>query len=105
MGDDPDTQPAPPTTARRAVTVINTYGLHMRPSTRFVTLAGQYQSEVAVKYEGRTVNGRSILDMTTLAAPCGAVIELETRGPDALAALEALVALVEAGFHMAAEEH
>jgi phosphotransferase system HPr-like phosphotransfer protein len=36
--------------------------------------------------------------MATLAAACGARLELETNGPDADAALDALIALVACGF-------
>jgi phosphocarrier protein HPr len=91
--------------ARRRVQIINAHGLHMRPSTRFVTLAGTFQADVEVEYEGTRANGKSILDMTTLAAPCGAWLELEARGPDAAPALAALAELVAAGFHMEEEGH
>ncbi len=93
-----------PRMARRQVEIVNTYGLHMRPSTRFVTLARSFRAEVWVVFEDRRVNGKSILDMTSLAAPCGALIDLEALGEDAEAALDALSALVVAGFHMAEEE-
>ena len=53
---------------------------------------------VSVAYDNRRVSGRSILDMATLAAACGARLELETKGPDADAALDALIALVACGF-------
>jgi phosphocarrier protein len=39
------------------------------------------------------------LDLTTLAAECGARLELEPNGPDAEEAIAALCALVEARFH------
>jgi phosphocarrier protein len=90
-------------TARRTALIVNTYGLHMRPSTRFVTLASSFQSEVRVRHGERTVNGKSILDMTGLAAECGESIEIQAIGPDAEAAVDALAALVDAGFHMADE--
>lgn len=92
------------TVGTRRVEIVNTYGLHMRPSTRFVTLAKSFQAEIEVVHEDRRVNGKSILEMTTLAAPCGAGIDIEARGKDAEAALDALAALVLAGFHMAEEE-
>jgi phosphotransferase system HPr-like phosphotransfer protein len=43
------------------------------------------------------VSGRSILDLTTLAAACGSRLELEADGPDAEAAVDALVDLVRRG--------
>ncbi len=101
---DRDANNPEPKMARRRVEIVNTYGLHMRPSTRFVTLAKSFRAEIWVIFEDRRVNAKSILDMTTLAAPCGALIDLEALGEDAEAALDALDALVVAGFHMAEEE-
>jgi phosphocarrier protein len=91
--------------ARRTVQIINTHGLHMRPSSKFVKLANSFQSEIHVDFRGVRVNGKSILDMTTLAAECGATLMLEARGSDAEEALSALAALVAAGFHMEDESH
>jgi phosphocarrier protein len=87
-------------TPRRRVRIVNTYGLHMRPSTRFVKLAGTFRSDVWVHFGGIRANGKSILEMTSLAAECGAELELEALGDDAEAALDALAELVAAGFHM-----
>jgi phosphotransferase system HPr (HPr) family protein len=92
-----------PPIARRRALIVNTYGLHMRPSTRFVNLAASFQSEVSVGHNGRRANGKSILDMTSLAAERGSDLEIEARGPDAEAAVQALEALVAAGFHMEEE--
>lgn len=90
--------------ARRHVTIVNAYGLHMRPSNRFVKLASGFQSEVWVYHAGRKANGKSMLEMTMLAAECGAELELEARGPDAEPAIAALADLVAAGFHMEEED-
>jgi phosphocarrier protein len=87
-------------TARREVTIVNTYGLHMRPSSRFVKLASSFQSQVWVHFRGTKASGKSILEMTCLAAERGDILELEAQGPDAEAALTTLAELVAAGFHM-----
>src|SRR5215213_6034951 len=89
--------------ARREVRIVNAHGLHMRPSGKFVKLAGSFRSDVSVEHAGRTVDGKSILDMTSLAAECGSTLGLEARGPDAEQAVAALAELVEAGFHMGDE--
>jgi phosphocarrier protein len=88
-----------PHVARRQIEIANPLGLHMRPADKFVKLALQYQSEVRVIHNGNEFNGKSILDLTSLAAECGTRLELEARGPDAAAAVEALEALVLARFH------
>jgi phosphocarrier protein HPr len=89
-----------PVIARRQVKLVNTYGLHMRPSSKFVKLASSFQSEVWVHFGGRKANGKSVLDMTSLAAERGTTLELEASGPDAEQVIAALAELVAAGFHM-----
>jgi phosphocarrier protein HPr len=88
-----------PRIARRRVDILNPLGLHLRPADKFVRLALQFQSDIRVLYNGQEINGRSILDLTTLAAEQGARLELEARGPDAEAAVAALADLVAAKFY------
>ncbi len=85
--------------ARCPVVILNALGLHLRPADKFVRLAGRFASEVLVHRDGRSVDGKSILDLATLAAECGSRLQLEARGPDAEAALTALAELVAARFH------
>jgi phosphocarrier protein len=94
-----------PGRAHRRVEIVNTHGLHMRPAGKFVTLAGSFRSEVWVDYQGARVNGKSVLDMTTLAAQRGTQMDIEAIGPDAEAAIHALAELVAAGFHMTEEDY
>ena len=84
--------------AHRQVEITNTLGLHFRAADKFVRLAQQFQADVRVARDGRKVSGRSILDLATLAAECGSRLELETNGPDAEAALDALANLIGHGF-------
>jgi phosphocarrier protein HPr len=86
--------------ARRQAVVLNPKGVHMRPSTRFVKLAGSFASAVRVHCNGKTANGKSILDMAILAAECGSTLEIEAEGTDAEDAAVALADLVSAWFHM-----
>jgi phosphocarrier protein HPr len=87
------------TVVRRQVEITNSLGLHLRPADKFVKLALQFQAEVRVYFNGNQFNGKSILDLTTLAAECGTRLELEARGPDAAEAVEALAGLVSAQFY------
>ena len=91
-------------TLRQSVLIVNKHGLHMRPSTRFVALATSFRSEVWVNFQGARANGKSMLDMTMLAAECGSTLEIEAIGPDSEQAIHSLADLVAAGFHMADEE-
>ncbi len=91
--------------ARRRVQIVNAYGLHVRPATRFVKLAQSFQSDVWVECQGTKVNGKSLLDMTGLAAECGTSLDLEAEGSEAEEALAVLADLVAAGFHMTDEDY
>lgn len=88
-----------PPVARRQVEILNALGLHLRPAAKFIDVAKHYKSEVVVSFAGREVNGKSILDLSTLAAECGTRLDLEARGPDAEATVIALAALVAARFY------
>ena len=67
--------------ASRRVVIQNPKGLHMRPAPRFVKQAGGFRSDVRALCNGREVDGKSILDMTTLAAECGMTLEIRAEGP------------------------
>lgn len=82
----------------KKVTVPNKTGLHARPATALVKLAGQYESAFYIYMHGYRVNGKSILGVMTLAAEQGAELELELDGPDEEEAAEAIVNLIEGGF-------
>jgi phosphocarrier protein HPr len=87
------------TVARRPVEIINSLGLHVRPAMKFVELASRFQSEVRVRHNDNEFNGKSLLELTMMAAECGTRLELEARGPDAATAIEALAELVSARFY------
>lgn len=84
--------------ATRKVEVINERGMHARASAKFVKLAAGFDAEVTVSRDGQTVDARSIMGLMMLAAGPGSTIELKAEGPDALAAVDALAALVEQRF-------
>jgi len=84
------------------VEISNRLGLHLRAANQFIRVSQQFQVEVQVFCNGIAANGKSILDLLSLAAECGARLELEVSGPDAEAAASALCELIEARFHEAA---
>ncbi len=85
--------------ARRQVEIINALGLHLRPASKFARMASGFASSVKVHYNGGEFNGKSILDLASLAAECGTQLEIEARGPDAESAVRALSELVMARFY------
>lgn len=85
--------------ASARLTITNTQGLHARAAAAFVRALSGLSAEVQVSWEGRTVNGRSMLDLMTLGAPRGSVLEVKVSGADAEAALAALTKVVENRFY------
>ena len=84
----------------RSVLITNKRGLHARASAKFVTLAATQPCEVLVEKDGAgSVTGTSIMGLMMLGAGIGATIELQAEGWDAKEAIDALAALVEAGFN------
>ena len=84
---------------RRALLIVNKRGLHARAAAKFVTLAERFGASVDVEKDGQSVSARSIMGLMMLGAGKGATIVLRAEGWDAKEAMEALSALVEAGFH------
>ncbi len=83
----------------RILTIRNRRGLHARAAAKFVTLAERYGASVEVVKDGQSVSARSIMGLMMLGAGIGATIELQAEGWDAKEAMDALAALVEAGFN------
>ncbi len=82
----------------RNVTIINRLGLHARAATRLVNCASEYTSEIIVKRGTRSVNGKSIMGILTLAAATGAELTIEANGADEEQALDAVVRLISDRF-------
>ena len=88
----------PETKASRPIEIVNKLGLHARPCSKFVKLAGTFPCEVWVEKDGDTVNGKSIMGLMMLAAGQGSVLKITCDGNDALAALDAIEKLVLSKF-------
>jgi phosphotransferase system HPr (HPr) family protein len=87
--------------ASRQVVVSNERGLHARPAMQFVEVANGFQCVVSVEKLGddpMVVDGKSIMEMITLAAEQGTALVIKAEGQDSAAAVEKLAALFEAKF-------
>jgi phosphocarrier protein HPr len=80
------------------VEIINKLGLHARASAKLTQLAAKYQSEVWMTRNKRRVNAKSIMGVMMLAAGKGAVVTLETEGPDEKECFDALLTLISGKF-------
>ena len=84
--------------AKVNVVIRNRLGLHARPAMAFVDCAAKFASDVRVRKGELEVDGKSIMQLMTLAATQGTELEIAAEGEDADAAVDALKQLVEAGF-------
>lgn len=83
---------------RRELAIVNKRGLHARASAKFVQTVERFDADVRVTRAGETVGGSSIMGLMMLAAAPGTTILVEASGPDAMAAVDALDALVSDRF-------
>jgi phosphocarrier protein HPr len=77
------------------VEIKNADGLHMRPAMQFVDVASQFDCDITVSNAENSVDGRSIMQMSMLAATCGTKLTIKAQGADAQQAINALRELVE----------
>jgi phosphocarrier protein len=77
--------------------VVNSQGFHMRPATMFVGAMAKYQSSVTIKFNGLTVNGKSLMNLIAACIKFGSEIEIICEGEDEQAALDEAVKLIESG--------
>ena len=74
--------------------VSDPVGFHLRAAGRIVKLTKLFQSEVTIRYEGRSANAKSIMGLASLAAEFGAEVEIECAGPDEVDAIARLIKLI-----------
>ena len=78
-------------------TIINKLGLHMRPASSFVQTMAKYQSDIDILFNGKKINGKSIMQVMTACIKCGAEIELQCSGPDEQEMLKAAGDMINSG--------
>ena len=78
--------------------IQNQKGLHARAAAKFVKVANAYDADIRVVKGETDVCGRSIMGLMMLAAGIGCEIELRASGSGAVAALAALVDLIDRKF-------
>ena len=86
-------------TLSREVVVANSQGLHARPADMLAREARKWQSRIELVADAQRADGKSILEVLTLAAEAGTRLVVEATGPDAREALEAIGVLFERKFN------
>lgn len=79
-------------------TLKNKMGFHMRPANVFVTEMTKFSSDVNIIFNGKTINGKSIMNIMAACIKCGSTITVECSGADENEMLNAASALIEDGF-------
>ena len=82
----------------KELTVINDSGIHARPAALIVETATNFQCNVIFIKDGMRANAKSIMNIMLLAAEPGAIIRVETEGPDEVEALAEIEALFSSKF-------
>jgi len=83
---------------RKTVKIVNPLGFHARAAARFVAEASKFVSQITVVYKDKEMDGKSILGLLLLAAPCGASLQIRAAGKDEKEAVKSLAEIVSAGF-------
>ena len=78
--------------------IINEKGLHARASAKLVETVEKFDAMASVSKDGLMAEGDSIMGLLMLAAARGTMIEVETRGPEAVMLAKALQELITSGF-------
>ncbi|NRD26096.1 dihydroxyacetone kinase phosphoryl donor subunit DhaM [Frigoribacterium sp. VKM Ac-2836] len=78
----------------RSAVLVNASGLHARPAADLVTHASRFQADVTVN----GVDAKSLLRIMGLNVGKGSTVAVMATGPDAAAAVDDLITLIEGGF-------
>jgi len=70
--------------------VLHRLGLHLRAGAELARVAGRFKSTVLVSNGYHRVNGKSLLDLLTLGAIYGTLLEFSAEGEDASQAINAI---------------
>jgi len=82
----------------KAFTLKNKLGLHARAAAAIVNVSSRYNSRVFLAKDGEKIDGKSILEILTLACPMGSRITVEADGLDADDVMRELKKLIEDKF-------
>ena len=83
----------------REVVVGMPQGLHARPADQLAREARKWQSRIELLNDSQRVDGKSILELLTLAAEAGTRLVVEATGPDAREAVAAIGVLFDRNFN------
>jgi len=77
------------------VIVKNKIGLHARPAAKVVSEGNKFKSHMTIKKGDKVVNMKSLLGVLSIGAMCGDEITVQAEGEDEVAAVEAVIKIIE----------
>jgi phosphocarrier protein HPr len=80
------------------LSILNSLGLHARPSAKIANLANQYKSNIQLTANHKTIDAKSIMQIMMLAANQGTSVILTADGTDEKDAIKALSTLFDNHF-------
>lgn len=82
----------------RRTSVKNELGMHARPASKIARFAESAQQDVWLCVDSVRVDATSIIDILTLCAVKGTIIEVEVESQEDIVVLDQIVDFFEAGF-------
>ena len=77
--------------------IVNPMGMHMRPAQLFVKAVTPFPCHVTLVFNGKEINGKSIMNLMAACIKQGAEIEISCDGDGEADCLKAAVELVDSG--------
>ncbi|MEM7078658.1 MAG: HPr family phosphocarrier protein [Pseudomonadota bacterium] len=86
---------------KQRLELINPLGLHARAAAKLVDVCQGFASSISLRdpVSDKVVDGKSIMNLLLLGAPCGTELTVVCEGEDEEAALQAVSELINAGFY------
>ncbi len=78
--------------------IKNKTGLHMRPAQAFTQAMTKYTGDVSILFNGKRVNGKSMIGIMTSCIKYGSDVTVECNGENENAMLEEAAEMIENGF-------
>lgn len=79
----------------QTMTITDDTGVHARPATILVNKAGNFESDINLTYNGKTVNLKSIMGIMSLGIPKGAEITINAKGDDEEEAIKTITETIK----------
>ncbi|ABE35613.1 HPr family phosphocarrier protein [Paraburkholderia xenovorans] len=79
-----------------SIQINGRWGLNGHESARLAVSAARFASDIVCMANGRSVNGKDVMSVMSLRVRRGTLVRILITGPDEIAALEALSAVLHA---------